>query len=111
MTTFVVTYFALAQGDSIEAYREWSLTYVRPVMRAMPSVTSFVDFAVVGSMDADGPSWDGCELIGVTDFAAFERDNAEGEGGVLAKLWRDRLAGWSIGYLEDLEAVADAGSG
>jgi hypothetical protein len=72
-------------------------------MNAMPSVVSFLDFAVTGSMDGDGQSWDGCEVIEVTDFAAFENDNAVGEGGVLAVRWRERLASWSVAYLEDLE--------
>lgn len=85
------------------AYREWSLSYVRPVMNDMPSVVSFLDFAVTGSMDAGGESWDGCEIVEVTDFATFERDNEVGEGGKLAAAWRERLASWSIGYLEDLE--------
>jgi hypothetical protein len=110
MRRFVVSYFALAEGDTIEAYRTWSLEYVRPVMNAMPSVVTFLDFAVTGSMDAGGESWDGCEVIEVTDFAAFERDNAEGEGGRLAEAWRERLSSWSIGYLEDLEELpASAG--
>jgi hypothetical protein len=104
---FVVAYFAVKQGDSIEAYREWSLSYVRPVMRAMPSVVSFLDFAVTGSMDAGGESWDGCEIVEVTDFAAFEHDNEVGEGGKLAAAWRERLESWSIGYLEDLETLPE----
>ena len=107
MRRFVVSYFRLAPGDSIASYRDWSLSYVRPVMLAMPSVVSFLDFAVVGSMDAGAEPWDGCEVIEVTEFAAFERDNAEGEGGRLAEAWRERLAAWSIGYLEDLEAQPD----
>lgn len=106
MSRFVVTYFSLAERDTIESYRQWSLEYVRPVMRAMPSVIDFVDAAVVGSMDNDGPHWDGCELIKVSDFAAFESDNQTGAGGTLARLWRERLDSWSIGYLEDLEGVA-----
>lgn len=107
MRRFVVAYFALAEGDSLAAYREWSLEYVRPVMRAMPSVLSFLDFAVTGSMDAGGESWDGCEIVEVTDFAAFEHDNEEGEGGRLAGAWRERLSSWSIGYLEDLEGLPE----
>lgn len=106
MKRFVVSYFSLREEDSITSYRDWSLAYVRPVMNAMPSVVSFLDFAVVGSMDEGGQTWDGCEVIEVTDFAQFERDNAEGEGAVLAAAWRERLAGWSIGYLEDLEGSA-----
>ncbi len=102
MRRFVVSYFALAEGDSIESYRNWSLSYVRPVMEAMPSVVSFLDFAVSGSMDAADTEWDGCEIIEVTDFVSFERDNAIDEGGRLAEAWRERLASWSIGYLEDL---------
>ncbi|GAA2225505.1 hypothetical protein N1031_04520 [Herbiconiux moechotypicola] len=110
MRRFVVTYFALKEGDTIESYRDWSLSYVRGVMESMPSVVSFLDFAVTGSMDAEGVAWDGCEVIEVTDFARFERDNAEGEGGVLAAAWRDRLSSWSIGYLEDLAGLpASAG--
>jgi len=105
---FVVAYFALAEGDTLASYREWTLSYVRPTMRAMPSVVSFLDFAVTGSMDDQDSSWDGCEIVEVTDFAAFERDNETGEGGVLAAAWRDRLASWSIGYLEDLEGSAAA---
>lgn len=108
MRRFVVSYFALAPGDTIESYRRWSLATVRPIMRAMPSVVSFLDFAVTGSMDAGAETWDGCEVIEVTDFDAFERDNVAGEGGVLAKAWRERLASWSIGYLEDLEALASS---
>lgn len=108
MRRLVISYFRLAEGDTIQAYRDWSLSYVRPVMLAMPSVVSFLDFAVVGSMDAGGEAWDACEVIEVTEFAAFEQDNAEGEGGVLAEAWRERLAAWSIGYLEDLEALPDA---
>jgi hypothetical protein len=106
VTKFVVTYFALKEGDSMESYAAWSLDYVRSVMHNMPSVLSFLDFAVVGSMDEGSQSWDGCEIIEVTDFDEFERDNAEGEGAVLAQLWRDRLASWSIGYLSDLASVA-----
>jgi hypothetical protein len=102
---FVVSYFTLAEGDTIEAYSEWSMSYVRPVMRAMPSVLSFLDFRVVGAMEGATPEHDGCEIIEVTDFAAFEADNADGEGGVLASKWRERLEAWSIGYLTDLEAV------
>jgi hypothetical protein len=102
---FVVSYFTLAEGDTIEAYSEWSISYVRPVMRAMPSVLSFLDFRVAGAMEGAVPEYDGCEIIEVTDFAAFELDNAEGEGGVLASMWRERLETWSIGYLTDLEAV------
>lgn len=108
MRRFVVSYFALADGDTIESYREWSLSYVRPIMNAMPSVVTFLDFAVTGSMDAGGERWDGCEVIEVLDFADFERDNEVGEGGELAAAWRDRLASWSIGYLEDLEEVRPA---
>jgi hypothetical protein len=104
MRRFVVSYFALAEGDTITSYRQWSIEYVRPVMNAMPSVITFLDFAVTGSMDEGGAGWDGCEIIEVTEFAAFEKDNAEGQGGVLAGEWRERLASWSIGYLEDLEA-------
>ncbi len=99
MRRFVVSYFALAETDTIESYRDWSLDHVRPIMRAMPSVVSFLDFAVTGSMDAGGERWDGCEVIEVTDFARFEQDNADGLGGVLAVEWRERLASWSIGYL------------
>lgn len=106
VTKFVVTYFALTEHDSIESYSAWSLGYVRSVMHAMPSVVSFLDFSVVGSMDKGSQLWDGCEIIEVTDFDEFERDNAEGEGAVLAQLWRDRLASWSIGYLSDLASVA-----
>lgn len=102
MRRFVVSYFKLAGDDTIGAYRDWSLSYVRPVMTSMPSVISFLDFAVTGSMDDGDQSWDGCEIIEVTDFPAFERDNAENEGGTLAERWRERLAAWSIGYLEDL---------
>lgn len=103
MSRYVVTYFALADGDTIESYREWALEYVRPVMRAMPSVLHFMDGAVVGAMGAGGPTWDACELIEVSDFAAFEQDNQEGEGGTLARLWRERLDSWSIGYIADFE--------
>jgi len=106
VTNFVVTYFALKDDDSIASYAAWSLDYVRPVMHTMPSVLSFLDFSVVGSMDEGGKVWDGCEIIEVTDFDGFERDNAEGEGAVLAQLWRDRLAAWSIGYMSDLASVA-----
>ena len=94
----------------MQRHREWSLSCVRPVMKAMPSLISFLDFAVTGSMDDEGQVWDGCELIEVSDFASFERDNEVGEGAVLALAWRARLASWSIGYLEDLEdlEVSDA---
>lgn len=107
MRRFVVSYFALAESDTIASYREWSISSVRPIMTAMPSVVSFLDFAVTGSMDEGGEAWDGCEIIEVTDFGEFENDNAIGDGGRLAVEWRGRLASWSIGYLTDLESVPE----
>jgi hypothetical protein len=72
-------------------------------MRAMSSVISFTDGAITGSMDSGGPLWDACELIEVSDFDEFERDNVTGEGGVLAGLWRERLESWSISYIQEFD--------
>jgi hypothetical protein len=102
MTLRVVAFARLADGDSIEDYRAWSLERVRPVMRAMESVIAFDDYEVAGSMDGEKLDYDLCEVIAVTDFDRFERDNATGDGLDLAKEWRERLDSWSVCYLRDL---------
>ncbi|MDQ7911118.1 hypothetical protein RB614_42180 [Phytohabitans sp. ZYX-F-186] len=105
---FIVTRFRLSEGDTIGEYRAWSLSYLRPVLRGYPSVVSFLDFAVVGAEPEGGERWDGCEIIEVTDFAAFAEDDATGEGAKLSAAWRDRVAGWSIDRLEDLAEFEDS---
>ncbi len=44
----VVALFKLAPELSVEEYRMWSVRRVRPVMRAMESVTRFDNFEVIG---------------------------------------------------------------
>ncbi|GAA3936877.1 hypothetical protein [Microbacterium soli] len=102
MTKRVVALFTLKSDISVDDYARWSAERVRPVMRAMPSVLRFDDFRVVGNMDGEALDAQLSELIEVTDFAEFEADNARGEGGVLAKEWRQRLVSWSVLYMEDL---------
>jgi hypothetical protein len=100
-TRFIVTRFRLHEGDTLTSYREWSLSYLRPVLRSYPSVVSFRDFSI------QGEEWDGVELIEVTDFDAFAHDDSTGEGEKLAAAWRERVAGYSIDRLEDLEQLAE----
>ncbi|MFE7972661.1 hypothetical protein [Streptomyces shenzhenensis] len=103
MTRFIVTRFRLHEHDSLADYRTWSLSYLRPVLRSYPSVVSFIDLSWAGREPAGGEVWHGCEIIEVTDFEQFARDDSTGEGARLSAAWRERVAAWSIDRLEDLE--------
>ncbi|MET7395680.1 hypothetical protein ABZS66_19530 [Dactylosporangium sp. NPDC005572] len=103
MTRFIVTRFRLHEHDSLVAYRDWSLSYLRPVLRSYPSVVSFIDLSWAGREPEGGEVWHGCELIEVTDFERFAHDDSTGEGAKLSAAWRERVAAWSVDRLEDLE--------
>lgn len=100
MSRYIVTRFRLGEGDTVESYAEWSAGYLRPTLRAYPSVIGFLDFTI--AHDDGAEHWDLCELIEVTDFEAFAQDESTGDGAVLAAAWRERVDSWSIARLEDL---------
>lgn len=103
----VIALFRLKPDRTIGAYREWSLSHVRPIMRRMDSVISFRDFQVTGSMDDETSPHELCEIIEITDVAQFELDNSTVEGETLAGEWQSWLREWTVLYLQDLEAPED----
>lgn len=102
------TLFTLKRHVSAAEYRQWALTEVRPRMLRMPSVLAFRDYQVFGTMDDSQSPYTFVEEIEITTPAEFERDNAEGDGAVLAEEWQSRVADVVVIYCRDLEDVASS---
>jgi hypothetical protein len=97
------TLFSLRPEVSLEAYEAWSLEQVHPRMLKMPSVLSFRDYRVTGAM-ADGRSpYQLVEEIEITSPEEFERDNARGDGAVLAQEWGSRVSDFVVIYCREIE--------
>jgi hypothetical protein len=95
-----ITLFRLRDGLTVEDYREFSRTTVRPGMLVMPSVVGFLDHRVVGGLTpTDG--WELVEVIVISSRVDFEHENAT-IGAALATEWETWVADFRVLFLDDL---------
>lgn len=97
-----LTLFNLKEDKEIAAYKAWSLKEVHPRMMRMPSVLEFRDYEVTGTMGGNAAPYQLVEEIVITSPEEFERDNAEGDGAVLAAEWQQWVADFVVIYCDEI---------
>ncbi|GAA3932205.1 hypothetical protein [Microbacterium soli] len=85
-----LTLFRLRPGVTVEEYVDYSNSFIKPGMLAMPSVRGFRDFRVLSRYDGSTSQTELIEVIEIESIEAFKHDNETGSGGEVAADW----AGW-----------------
>lgn len=97
-----LTLFELKPERTVEDYLEYSRTYVKPGMAAMPSVLGFRDFVVARNYEGAEPSTQLVEVIEISDEAGFRRDNETGDGLAVATDWATWCTSFEVLFCEEI---------
>lgn len=97
-----ITLFNLRLGVSVDGYRQYSRTFIRPGMRAMPSVLGFRDFEGRRLLDGNASPWQLVEAIEITSPEEFLRDNESMPGKAVADDWATWVADFRVVVCKDL---------
>ena len=99
-----VTLFTLKQGRTVDEYVDYSNSFIKPGMFAMPSVEGFRDFAVRETYDGREPSAQLVEVIEITDVASFKRDNETEPGSSVARDWATWCESFEVLFCDEIVA-------
>ncbi len=97
-----ITLFNLRPGASVESYRQYTRTFVRPGMRAMPSVLGFRDFEGLQLLDGSASPWGLVEVIEISSPEEFVRDNESMPGKAVADDWATWVEDFRVVVCRDL---------
>ena len=97
-----LTLFRLKPGRTVEEYREYTVSTIRPGMNAMPSVLGFRDLEITGVMAGSDGGWQLIELIEITSEAEFEQDNTQPPGKDVADDWATWVEEFSVLWCREL---------
>ncbi len=97
-----LTLFRLKAGHTVQEYRAYTESTIRPGMNAMPSVLGFRDFEVTGVMAGSGGGWQLIEVIEITSEEDFERDNAQPPGKHVADDWATWVEEFTVLWCQEL---------